>query len=73
MRLWNHSIDPHRWKDQPLTLVRWDDLRIIGSISDDGTQFVFGPPSPESPRTPALEHDSGAMPYHGVKRGSQVP
>ena len=52
MRLWNHSIDPHRWKDQPLTLVRWDDLRIIGSISDDGTQFVFGPPSPESPRYP---------------------
>ena len=30
VRLSNHSIDPHYWKDQPLTLVLWDDLRISG-------------------------------------------
>ena len=33
----NHSFDPHYWKDQPLTLVLWDDLRISGFISADGT------------------------------------
>ena len=36
----NHPIDAHLWKDQPLTLVLFDDLRIDGFISDDGTQFV---------------------------------
>ena len=59
----NHSIDPHRWKDQRLTLVLWDDLRISGFISEDGTQFVRTTASPESPRAPAFEHGPGAMSY----------
>ena len=67
----NHSIDPHYWKDQPLTLVLWDDLRISGFISEDGTQFVRTG-APDSPRSAALEHDPGAMPYHGVKRRPRV-
>ena len=57
-----HSIDPHYWKDQPLTLVLWDDLRISGCISEDGTQFVRTGAA-DSPRSAALEHDPGAMPY----------
>jgi hypothetical protein len=45
----NHSIDAHLWKDQPLTLVLRDDLRIGGFISADGTQFVrTGTPDPRS-------------------------
>ena len=73
VRLRNHSIDPHLWNDQPLTLVLQDDLRISGFISDDGTQFVRTTASSESPCTPALDHDRRAMSYHGVKRGPQVP
>ena len=41
VRLSNHSIDPHYWKEQPLTLVLWDDLRI----------------SPASARTHAVRAD----------------
>ena len=67
----HHSIDPHYWKDQPLTLVLWDDLRISGFISEDGTQFVQTG-APDSPRAAALEHDSGVMPYRGVKRRPRV-
>jgi hypothetical protein len=67
----NHSIDPHYWKDQPLTLVLWDGLRISGFISADGTQFVQTR-APDSPRAAALEDDPGVMPYHGVKRRPRV-
>ena len=71
VRLSNHSIDPHYWKDQPLTLVMWDDLRLSGCISEDDTQFVRTGAA-ESPRSAALEHDPGAMPYHGVERRPRV-
>jgi hypothetical protein len=56
VRLSNHSIDPHCWKDQPLTLVLWDELRISGYISEDGTEFVRTG-APDSPRSAAPEHD----------------
>ena len=71
VRLSNHSIDPHYWKDQPLTLVLWDDLRISGYISEDGTEFVRTG-APDSPRSAAPKHDSGAMPYQRAKRGPRV-
>ena len=64
-------IDPHYWKDQPLTLVLWDDLRISGYISEDGTEFVRTG-APDSPRSAAPKHDSGAMPYQRAKRGPRV-
>ena len=42
VRLWNHSIDPHCWGDQPITLRLSDDLQFSGVIRDDGTQ-LYGP------------------------------
>ena len=71
VRLSNHSIDPHYWKDQPLTLVLWDDLRISGCISEDGTQFVRTGAA-DSPRSAAREHSPAAMPHHGAKRRPRV-
>ena len=68
----NHSIDPHRWKNQPLTLVMWDDLRISGFISADGTQFVRTGAPPESPRSATFQHDLGARSYRRAKRGPRV-
>ena len=71
VRLSNDSIDPHYWKDQPLTLVLWDDLRISGCISEDGTQFVRTGAA-DSPRSAACEHSPAPMPHHGVKRRPRV-
>ena len=71
LRLSNHSIDPHYWKDQPLTLVLWAELGISGFISEDGTEFVRTG-APYSPRAAAPEHDASARPDHGVRRRSRV-
>lgn len=68
VRLWNHSIDPHCWGDQPLTLRLSDDLQFNGVISDDGTQFVRTSPSPEPPPAPALAYDQDALSKRGVGR-----
>ena len=71
VRLSNHAIDPHDWKDQPLTLVLWAELGISGFISEDGTQFV-PTGAPYSPRAAAPEDDAGARPDHGVTRRRRV-
>jgi hypothetical protein len=72
VRLWNHSIDPHCWGDQPLTLRLSDDLQFSGVISDDGTQFVRISAAPESPPTPALAYDQDALSNRGVGRDTRV-
>ena len=71
VRLSNHSIDPHNWKEQPLTLVLWDELRISGYISEDGTEFVRTG-APDSPRGHAQAAQNGAISQQGAKHRPRV-
>ena len=67
VHLRNHSIDPQRWKDQPLALVRRDDLQISGFISFT-TNTTSGKCAPR-PGRGELPHPGSLLTFIDSHRG----